>query len=166
MSAVARHRTTANSCVIAKSRALRTVHRGRLIRSRQDRRDQRQYWHCPRLFTRCCLSSMRAIARSRTASSLTASGSGGSFPSSLASQCCSCSLSNRYRISATELTVSGQAPRDAWMRTRVAVLSDTGPDFGHHSDATCRVSLRGLGMAEMSDHRGRREARAPVRAAR
>lgn len=131
MSAVAHHRTTANSCFIAKSSALPTVHCGRLIRSRQRQREWPQYRHCPRLFTRCCLSSMRAIARRRTASSVTGSGSDCSFPSSLFSQCCSCSISNRYRISSTELTVSGQAPVPSTSHHRSRVAPEAATDTVH-----------------------------------
>jgi hypothetical protein len=95
----------------ALSSAPYTEHRGRFLLNPHSRRVRPQNLHCPRMFTACRRSNIATIAKSRTASSLTTSGSTCSSLPSLSTHCSNCSQSNRYRTSYTAVAVSSQAPR-------------------------------------------------------
>ncbi len=107
------HHTTSRSCPTARSTLRNTAHRGRWHQNCHLHVDEPQHLHRRRWFTPCCRSNMTAIAKSRTASSSTTSGSTGFSPLSFATHRSSCSKSNRCRISCTPLTISSQTPRYA-----------------------------------------------------
>jgi hypothetical protein len=89
---------------MAKSKARHTVHGGRRHQNRNILSDGRHKRHCPRLFTTCSRSTITAIAKSRTVSSVSTSGSTGSSPLSFFTHCSSCSVHSRCFISPTLVT--------------------------------------------------------------
>jgi hypothetical protein len=84
---------------MAKSKARHTVHGGRRHPNRNILTGRRHKRHCPRLFTTCSRSTITAIAKSRTVSSVSTSGSTGSSPLSFFTHCSSCSVHSRCFIS-------------------------------------------------------------------
>lgn len=105
------HQTTSKPYPTARSTLRNTGHRGDRHQKCHLQVDQPQNLHRPRLFTTCGRSNITTIAKSRTASSLTTSGSTGFSPLRFSTHRSSCSKSNRCRISCTPLTISSQAPR-------------------------------------------------------
>jgi hypothetical protein len=107
-SANKRLHTASRRCLIAKSRIRYIVHCGRLSQNRQ-RRGAVQNWHCPRLFSLCCLSNMITATSNRTVCSSRSAVAIGCSVVSRSASCSSRSRSSRYRVSQTLLTAPDTA---------------------------------------------------------